>query len=60
MTVTRIFTEEPEKQPNGTTAMCKKYLAEVNNDDPDIAAGIISDLIKRYSRIYRIVKSETV
>lgn len=60
MTVTRIFTEEPEKKPDGSTDMCKKYLAEVNNDDDTIAAGIVSDLIKRYSRIYRIVKSESV
>lgn len=60
MTVTRIYTEEPEKQSDGTTAMCEKYLAEVNNDDPDIAAGIISDLMKRYGRIYRIVKKKNV
>jgi hypothetical protein len=59
MTVTRIFTEEPEKRPDGSTAMCKKYLAEVENyEDEKVTAGIVSDLIKRYSRIYRIVKSE--
>lgn len=57
MAIVRIYTLEPEQNPSGETAMCKKYLAEVDSSTEGYD-GIVADLVKRFSRIYRTVKYE--